>query len=190
MKRFHRLALGLLASSLLLSGCYGSFNLTRQVYHWNSQAGEKWPREFLFLILTAVPVYGIASLADAIVFNSIEFWNGTNPVEAPHAGGPRTRRLVRGGDAALLTYTPISPDAELYIEQFQRGRPAGSLRIHRQGALAVGSDAQGRVLMSARTLADGGILIRDGSGKQMASYSTEQVDQLLGDTSPVSDTSR
>lgn len=170
----------LLATALFANGCYGSFNLTRQVYRYNGQIGDKWPREFMFLVLTWVPVYGIAALADAVIFNSIEFWKGTNPVEAPQAKAVQSKRLVRGTREVILTYTPISPEAELYIDQFQQGNPAGSLRIRRQGGLTVGTDAEGRVVLTAQTLADGGILIRNGSGKQMASYSTDQIDRVLG----------
>ena len=180
MRRSHRLISLALAASVLTSGCYGSFNLTRQVYHWNGQVGDKWPREFMFLVLTWVPVYGIAGLADAVVFNSIEFWNGKNPVEAPTAKQAQTKRLVRGTDEIILAYSPISEGGQLYIDQYHQGRPATSLHIHRQGGLTVGNDADGHVLLTAQTLSDGSILIRDGNGKQMASYSTDQVERLLG----------
>ncbi|MDE3051568.1 MAG: DUF3332 family protein, partial [Nitrospirota bacterium] len=36
------------------TGCYGPFNLTRSVYHWNSiikgssEVNEKWMKEFVF----------------------------------------------------------------------------------------------------------------------------------------------
>ncbi len=36
------------------------------------------------------------------------------------------------------------------------------------------------LLASARALADGSVLVRDASGKQMASYSADQVEQVLG----------
>ncbi len=180
MKTPRRFTLGLLAIALLLNGCYGSFNLTRQVYRWNGQVGEKWPREFMFLILTWVPVYGIATLADAIVFNSIEFWNGKNPVEAPAAKTVQTKRLVRGSDEIILAYSPISEAGQLYIDQYKQGQPVGSLHIHRQGGITVGADRDGHVVLTAQTLDTGGILNRDGSGKQMASYSSDQVDRLLG----------
>ena len=36
--------------------------------------------ELVFIALHIVPVYEIAYLADVIVFNSIEFWSGSNPV--------------------------------------------------------------------------------------------------------------
>lgn len=180
MNRTSRM-ISLALAALLASGCYGSFNLTRQVYHWNSQVGDKWPREFMFLVLTWVPVYGIAGLGDAVVFNSIEFWSGKNPVEAPKtAAAPQIKHLVRGTDEIILAYSPISEAGALFIDQYREGRPAASLHIHRHGGMTVGSDTEGHVMLTAQTLADGGILIRDGSGKQMANYSADQVNELLG----------
>ena len=70
------------ASSLSLQGCYGSFNLTKKVYHWNGTVGSKWVNELVFLLLNVVPVYGVAAIVDAIGPNLIEFWTGSNPVAA------------------------------------------------------------------------------------------------------------
>lgn len=69
-----------LASTLLLSSCLGSFRLTNKCYTWNKSIGDKWINELVFIGLTIIPVYDICLLADAIVFNSIEFWTGNNPV--------------------------------------------------------------------------------------------------------------
>ena len=73
-----------LALAVFSSGCYGPFNLTRRLYGWNAQAGrDQWEREFIFVLLTWVPVYGIAIAADALAFNSMQFWTGKNPVDPP-----------------------------------------------------------------------------------------------------------
>lgn len=69
-----------LASTLLLSSCLGSFKLTNKCYTWNKSIGDKWINELVFIGLNIIPVYDICLLADAIVFNSIEFWTGNNPV--------------------------------------------------------------------------------------------------------------
>lgn len=102
-------------------------------------------------------------------------------VKAPKAAAvPQTKRLIRGTDEIILAYSPISESGQLYIDQYHQGRPATSLHIHRQGGTTAGNDADGHVLLTAQTLSDGSILIRDGNGKQMASYSTNQVERLLG----------
>jgi hypothetical protein len=63
------------------SGCFGSFNLTRQLWGWNKDVSkEKFVRELVFLGLNIVPIYGVAGLIDALVANSVEFWTGENPI--------------------------------------------------------------------------------------------------------------
>ena len=83
MWRTRRVTLGMLALALFLSGCYGPFNLTRRLYQWNGQVQGKWEKEFMFLLLAWAPVYGLTVAGDAIVFNSMEFWTGKNPVDSP-----------------------------------------------------------------------------------------------------------
>lgn len=80
MRRVPRTTQVALAVSLLASGCYGPFNLTRQLHHWNGQAGDKYVNEIIFLAFTILPVYGVTVVADAVLFNSVEFWTGHNPV--------------------------------------------------------------------------------------------------------------
>ncbi|MBI3010040.1 MAG: DUF3332 family protein [Candidatus Omnitrophica bacterium] len=172
MHKASRGAVGLLVLSLLVSGCYGPFNLTKRLYRWNGQIGTKWEREFMFIVLAWAPVYSIAVLADAVVFNSMEFWTGNNPVDPPRAeqSPVQTKRLVRGDDEAVLTYQPLSSAQTLQIEQFRSGEPAGSLWIERQAEVSVGRDAQGQVLFTARTQPDGRVLVTDRNGKEVAAY--------------------
>ena len=68
-------------SSLLLTSCIGSFNLTKNVLNWNNQIGSKVINELIFAAFWIVPVYEVTALADLVVLNSIEFWSGKNPVE-------------------------------------------------------------------------------------------------------------
>jgi len=171
---------GLLAAAMLAGGCLGPFNLTKRLYQWNTQVGTKWESEFMFLLLVLVPAYGLATVGDAVIFNSMEFWTGSNPVDPPQASAPRTKRLARGETEAVLTYVPLSDGAELFIDRFQRGRPAGGLRLRREAGVSSARDRDGRLLATAATLADGSVLVRDAGGKQMASYSADQVDRLLG----------
>lgn len=76
-------ALGL---SLLASSCLGPNNAFNSLNHWNKNVTEsKWANEGIFLVLNIIPVYGIAYLGDIVIFNSIEFWGGENPIPAPPA---------------------------------------------------------------------------------------------------------
>ena len=184
MHRTHRIGMGLLALSLFVSGCYGPFNLTRRLYQWNSQASnEKWGKEIIFLLLALTPVYSFATLADGIVFNSLEFWTGNNPVDPPSGKSalpqPTTKRIARGEDAAVLTYAQTSVGPQLVIEQFHRGKPAGRLTLAQGKGRAISSDADGNVLLTAQATPEGGVAVHNAQGQQVASYSADQVERLL-----------
>lgn len=71
-----------LASSMLFTSCIGSFKLTNKVLSWNHQIDNKFVNELVFVGLWILPVYEILAIADALIINSIEFWSGTNPIEA------------------------------------------------------------------------------------------------------------
>ena len=179
MRAPHALATGAVALALVTSGCYGPFYLTRKVHQWNGEISDnKWIVEVAYLVALIVPIYEIAGLADAVIFNSVEFWTGENPM-APTASAPSTdgtvRRIVRGDDEAVLRRV----GDELVIEQSQHGVAGPTLRVRREaeGMVAVGED--GAVLFSAQTLADGSVLIRDASGQQVAKHSQKQVSELL-----------
>ena len=72
----------LLASTVGLNSCIGSFALTNRVMRWNNQVGSKFLNELVFFAFWVLPVYEVTSLADLIVINSIEFWSGSNPMVA------------------------------------------------------------------------------------------------------------
>ncbi len=70
-----------LASTIAVSGCIGSFSLTNKVYSWNEKAtGSKYVNSALFWVLNIVPVYHVTLLVDFVVFNTIEFYSGKNPL--------------------------------------------------------------------------------------------------------------
>jgi len=70
----------LLSTSVVFSSCLGSFTLFNSVSAWNQQVtGNKFINELIFIGLNIVPIYGIAGLADTLIFNSVEFWTGENP---------------------------------------------------------------------------------------------------------------
>lgn len=83
--RSRSLLVTLAAAAMVTTGCFGSFQATRNVYSWNKSFGDgnKWAQELMFLVIgPLVPVYGVATFLDAVVLNSIEFWTGKNPMTA------------------------------------------------------------------------------------------------------------
>ncbi len=175
MTRTPRMAAALMALSLAITGCYGPFNLTRKVHQWNGQVGDKWANEIVFLVLAWLPVYSISTLADAIVFNSIEFWTGNNPVPPPTAQAlPRTdtKRIARGDAEAVLTRHANTGGEQFTIEQYRQGQSVGSLHIEQRGEETVALDGDGKVLLTAHTLPDGSVLILNAQGERVAFYPT------------------
>ncbi len=72
---------GLLLVASLTTACYGPFNATRNFHQWNGSVSEnKWVDEGLFLIPGCI-VYPLCLAGDSLIFNSIEFWGGENPIK-------------------------------------------------------------------------------------------------------------
>jgi hypothetical protein len=61
-----------------VAGCFGNFAATRKVYQFNEGFGDKWMNQIMFWVLSVA--YGIAGFADVVLFNTIEFWTGSNPI--------------------------------------------------------------------------------------------------------------
>nr|MBC8187092.1 DUF3332 family protein [Pseudomonadota bacterium] len=67
--------------SFLTSGCIGQMAMVKKVANINLELSEdRWEREIIFVLFMSFPVYGFSALADIIVFNSLEFWTGRNPI--------------------------------------------------------------------------------------------------------------
>lgn len=181
MQRPHRMAVGFVALGLFMSGCYGPFYLTRKVWKFNGEVSDnKWVVEVVYLVCTWLPVYGIAGLADAIIFNSLEFWTGKNPMAESSANGVgSTRRIVRGDTEYLLKRVAGPAGDELLIEQSRGGQPGESLRIQRQGSDMVALNGDGAMLFSSRIGVDGRVVISDASGQQVASYTGDEAQRFL-----------
>jgi hypothetical protein len=85
--------------SFISTGCLGRFAAFNKLSDWNQKVtDDKFLNEIIFLAFNIVPVYGVALLADAIVFNSIEFWGGKNPMmsEGNH------QKVVESGDLKVV----------------------------------------------------------------------------------------
>ena len=105
----------LIAATLLINSCIGSFSLLNTFAAWNRTAtNNKIINGILGLIL--VPVDGICFAADLFVLNTIEFWTGSNPL----AGNIGKTQQVMGKDGryyAVKTlkdgYEITSPDGDI-----------------------------------------------------------------------------
>ena len=173
MRQAHGITAIALAGLLFVNGCYGPFLLTKKVHAWNGQVSDnKWIVEVVFLVCAWLPVYGIATLADAILFNSLEFWTGNNPMSTADAG---TRRIVRGDTEMVLSRA----GDDMVVQQFKAGTPGPTLRLHRTADGTIATNQDGAVLFTAQTLADGSVMVQDGSGAQIAKYTGDEAQRFL-----------
>ena len=63
------------------TSCYGPFRLTNKLHRWNGQVSQKkFVNELVFLGMCIIPAYEICLLGDGLIFNSIEWWGGHNPI--------------------------------------------------------------------------------------------------------------
>jgi hypothetical protein len=70
-----------LATTPLLTGCLGHSALSAKARDVNLKLTEnRWGREGIYLAFNFLYVYRISTFLDLIVFNSIEFWTGENPI--------------------------------------------------------------------------------------------------------------
>ncbi len=121
-------------------GCFGKFQLVRKVYKFNKDVDpDKWVQWFVFLVLSIIPIYGLATLIDVVFANSVEFWTGENPITAS------VTRTIYGenGEVATVTFHPdrtadmvvTSADGQVY-----------SLTLAQEGGSLAARDLDGRLL--------------------------------------------
>jgi hypothetical protein len=133
--RLRRAAATLLIGATLASttGCYGRFALASSLHKWNGTVSNKWVNSLVFFGLVIVQAYSICLLGDGLIFNTIEFWTGSNPI-AKNVRPDGTIELEK--DGVQLT---LAPDGE------------GRWRLEQDGALV--AEAESRV--------DGAIVLTD-----------------------------
>lgn len=135
------------------AGCFGSFALTRKLWDFNNTATkEKGLKELLFLVLVILPVYELAALGDALIFNTVEFWGGKNPITTMKEGDrdvvvQRTKDGVHidvlgPGKAARTFDIAVSEDGATALEG---GVPVARARNDGAGIAVI--DASGRSLL-------------------------------------------
>ena len=90
-------------ASVTFTGCFGSFELAQKLHNWNSSVSEKkFVNELVFLGLWILPVYEFAVLGDLLIFNTIEFWGGEDPL-AMEPGETVTEEVEYAGTTYTVT---------------------------------------------------------------------------------------
>lgn len=91
-----------LALTLGLAGtsCMGPNHAFNSLLNWNANLSDQdWLVEGVFLGLIIVPVYQFAIVGDVLIFNTMEYWQGENPINDPGTF-PDTFFYDPGGKAA------------------------------------------------------------------------------------------
>ncbi|OLQ92106.1 hypothetical protein BIY22_16485 [Vibrio panuliri] len=99
-----------------LTGCMGQMATTGLVSKFNLEiVDNRYGREGMFLLLS--PVYGLAGAVDLFIFNSIEFWTGTNPIsgKSPAVVDTPTKNYIKVNDQLdpSLTTVPLTNNADI-----------------------------------------------------------------------------
>ncbi|MBI1784140.1 DUF3332 family protein [Candidatus Sumerlaeota bacterium] len=96
----------LLAMTAMSLGCYGRFPMTHALYNMNGNVENKVIRNVVFWLLAWFPIYWFAQVGDAIIFNLIEFWTGSEvDLGAVSTNGDRAVTLKSSEDRNTLFMT-------------------------------------------------------------------------------------
>jgi hypothetical protein len=164
-----KLAVLVVLVSMIALSCTGTFQLTRQVYDFQTKPADKWVDEVLFLAFVIVPVYGVATFVDAVVFNSIEFWTGQNPMRASLDNNNNVV-AQNGKDQLIMKYDPASKDIQ--VSPTQTGK---SFVLSKTANGVVAKDREGKVLFTSVEDSQGGITVLDGNNMTIRHFSREDV---------------
>lgn len=164
-----RLLLASAPATLALSGCFGSFNLTKKVHHWNS-GFNKWVNWLIFLAFIILPVYSILLLVDALVINTIEFWTGNNPVSVAKKVDDRNEVVMKTIDEDHKT---------MRVEHKQDGEVVAVFHLRKEGDGIVMLDEN--LQPAARVHGHrGGARLRDRHGRKVADLPAEDFVRAQG----------
>jgi hypothetical protein len=180
----------LLCFLTVTSACYGPFNLTRNVYHWNSgikgsgEVNEKWMKEIVFFGMIVIPVYMFSALLDAFIFNSIQFWTGDNPVKVTQDPDGHIREVHVGGTTILVSWAEDFKSADLVYRQHDHVIKSAKMVESAQGVRLIAGE--GETLYIAERNIDGGISIVDGDCRLIDRVSLERLRQASNELARVS----
>ena len=166
------------------TACYGPFNLTKNVYHWNSnvkgssEVNEKWMKEFVFFGMIIIPVYMFSALLDAFIFNSIQFWTGGNPIKANDAAGNGATRVARLGG---VTVTMAESDRGTTVTYERNGIVERRAIIETSATGYRLINETGALLAEAEMGQDGSVTLLDRDCQVVGQWTSDQLLALAGE---------
>ncbi|MCS6302830.1 MAG: DUF3332 family protein [Nitrospira sp.] len=162
------------------TGCYGPFNLTKNVYHWNSnvkgsgEVNSKWMREFVFFGMFIIPVYEFSLLLDTFIFNSIHFWTGDSPIKSSDLQNDGTRVATLG--ETTIRWTSLKDGATVTYERDGVAERQATIEPNATGYRLI--DENGSLLSEAEYGTDGSVRLLDGECRVVNRWSKEQLQSI------------
>ena len=167
----------LLSVMTMSTACYGPFNLTKNVYHWNSnikgsgQVNDKWMKEIVFFGMLIIPAYMFSALLDTFIFNSMHFWTGESPIKASDMGSDGTKVTTLGD--TTIRWIPLEDGATVVYERHGIVERRAAIVASSTGYRLV--DEQGHLLSEAEYSADGGVRFLNRDHQVLQQWSEEQL---------------
>lgn len=173
----------LLSVMTMSTACYGPFNLTKNVYRWNSnvkgsgQVNDKWMKEIVFFGMLIVPAYMFSALLDTFIFNSMHFWTGESPIKESDLGSDGTKVATVG--ETTIRWTPLEDGATVSFERHGILERRATIVASETGYRLV--DERGNLLSEAEYTADGTVRLLNGECQVVKELSPEQLRTIAED---------
>lgn len=156
-KKIAPVALGL-ALAFGIQGCYGRFQLVRNLYSWNGKVGNKWVNELVFLAMYIIPVYGIAGFVDVVILNTVEFWTGKNPM--------MSKVITEGDKKVAMNYDKAT--GIVAVKVYDKGVQVAETFLKKEGNRILTLDKSGKVIYTAGADMNGIATLADAKGVVVA----------------------
>ena len=156
-------ATALLSVMTMSTACYGPFNLTKNVYHWNSnikgsgQINDKWMKEIVFFGMLIIPAYMFSALLDTFIFNSMHFWTGESPIKASGTTSDGTKVTTLG--ETTIRWIPSQDGATVIYERHGIVERRATIVAAATGYRLIGDD--GHLFAEAEYDANGSVRLLD-----------------------------
>lgn len=148
------------AASIGLAGCYGSFRAVKGLHGWNGGLDNGGiVSQVVFWVLGTLQVYTLFALGDAVIFNLLEFWTGSNP-------------LAQSGQVQMV-------DGSIAVE-----RDGKTWRIQQIDPETLRVEVDGQHVGDAEMQPDGNLLLRDRNSGETLLLTPEMLRARLATPAP------
>ncbi|MCL2182888.1 MAG: DUF3332 domain-containing protein [Chitinispirillia bacterium] len=125
-------------TGVISTGCYGKYALFNKIVKAYGSLGNKWISSLVHL-LTAHVVLGFCVFADFLIFNTIEFWTGSNPL----AMGDTYEETAEDGTRIAAQK---NGDGTLSVNMYDPNGNTSSFKLARDGNMIRVFDNDGNII--------------------------------------------